>query len=139
MIYLKVSPMCLLLQNFRCLRSFIILLFVITKKKKKKSLKVFCIRFHFCFFPIQKAQEDTLFSKPYKHFFCLFLSLFKILLWNSVLQLILFIKNLHHRPLMNRRRALPSVSDFAEMLNKTIKKNARIPVYSGQFIASTVN
>lgn len=40
---------------------------------------------------------------------------------------------------MNRRRALPSVSDFAELLNKTLKKNVKIPVYSGQFIASTVN
>ncbi len=39
---------------------------------------------------------------------------------------------------MNRRRALPSVSDFAEMLNKTVKKNAKLPVYSGQFLVSTV-
>ena len=39
---------------------------------------------------------------------------------------------------MNRRKVLPSVSDFAEMLNKTVKKNAKLPVYSGQFLVSTV-
>ncbi len=37
-----------------------------------------------------------------------------------------------------RKRALPSVSDFADMVNQTIKKNARIPVFYGQYIASTV-
>jgi hypothetical protein len=37
-----------------------------------------------------------------------------------------------------RKRALPSVSDFADLVNQTLKKNARIPVYYGQFIATTV-
>jgi len=40
---------------------------------------------------------------------------------------------------MNRRKVLPSVSDFAEMLNKTVKKNAKLPVYSGQFLVSTAS
>jgi hypothetical protein len=37
-----------------------------------------------------------------------------------------------------RKRALPSVSDFADLVNQTLRKNVRIPVYYGQFVASTV-
>ena len=36
------------------------------------------------------------------------------------------------------KRALPSVSDFADIVSKNIKKNAKIPVYYGKFLASTV-
>jgi hypothetical protein len=38
-----------------------------------------------------------------------------------------------------KKRALPSMGDLAELLNQTLKKNARIPVFvGGQFVASTV-
>jgi len=37
------------------------------------------------------------------------------------------------------KRALPSVSDFADILSKNIKKNAKIPVYYGKFLASTAS
>lgn len=37
-----------------------------------------------------------------------------------------------------RKRALPSVSDFAELVNQSLKRNARIPLVYGHYIASTV-